>query len=381
MVRPVKSLLRIALWTGLAVVLLIGLTEAALWLLAPVGKRVSHRFEFDNQLPGLKERVSFSMDGRSLRSWHSEAATGRDLHIVVLGGGATLAVLQNDEDTWWGQLGAALQQEFPQSRVRISALFRDQTTILHGAKWAQENLADLKPDIVLAAYGFEDVIGQPGTYTYRADALSHLSLEANPRGPVKEFLVTTSQLCRRAVNQRQKRGLNATLGPLGERNAFAQRLLQQRRLYASLPLKYEIKRPEGADPLAEYLDGVKSLAASAAQNGATFAVIGEPSLHRGLMEGGAENYLHRWFVIDPAQGNAGVARLDSGWIELQLSRYFGEAEKFCTTQGIAFVDPTRKLPAHPALFVDDTMLTDDGAATFAKVVLPTVKPLVAARLR
>jgi hypothetical protein len=27
------------------------------------------------------------------------------------------------------------------------------------------------------------------------------------------------------------------------------------------------------------------------------------------------------------------------------------------------------------------MLTDDGAATLAKVVLPTVKPLVAARLR
>jgi len=379
----VKPLLRILVWAGLAVAVLTGLIEAALWLLAPVGKRVSHRYEFDNQLPGLRERVSFTVDGSSLRSWTPPApdAAGREVRLLILGGGASVGLLQNDEDTWWGQLGTALQEEFPGARLRVSALFRDQATILQGAKWAEQHLAECKPDIVIAMYGFEDVLSHDGAYVYAPGKLATLSLEANPRGPFKEFLVNSSQLCRRVVNRGQTRGLTMTLGPLGEHNAFAQRLAQQRRAYASLPLRYEVDRPEGRDPIAEYLDGLRSLATTCKQTGAALAVVGEPSLHRGLMDGGAERLVHRWFLLEPAKDTAGVVRLDSGWIELQLSRYHAAAEKLCASLGVPFLDPTRKMPSHPAVFVDDAMLTDAGASTLATLVLPTVKPMVGARLK
>jgi len=370
------------MWTSFALVVLVGLVETVLWLFAPAGKRVSHRYEFDNQLPGVEERVSFMVDGRSLRTWKGTSdGEGRELRVLVLGGAATTGLLQNDPDTWWGRLGATLQEKLPASRVQVSALFRDHTTILHGAKWAEAHLAEVKPDVLVAAYGFEDVIGQHGAYTYEADRLAKVSLEANPRGPVKEFLVDVSQICRRMVNRGQRRGLTATLGPLGERNAYARRLLQQRQLYATLPLKYEIERPAGRDPLAEYLDGLRALAATAAANGAALVVIGEPALHRGVMDGGAERLVHRWFIEDPARGDAGVVRLDSGWIELELARYHGEAERLCSSLGVPFLDPTRKLPAHPALFLDDTMLTDGGARALAGLVAPTVQPLVEARLK
>lgn len=380
-----KPLFRILIWAGVAVAVLVGLLEAALWLFAPVGKRISQRFEFDNQLPGLKERVSFMVDGQSLRTWKSSpaeaAAAGREVKVLVLGGGASVALLQNDEDTWWARLGAALQSEFPTARFQVSALSREYCTILQGAKWAELNLAAVQPDVVIALFGFEDVMAHDGAYTYTPDKLATVSLDGNSRGPVKEFLVQYSQLSRRLVNRGQKRSLMAKLGPLGERNAYAQRLAAHRQLLAQLPLAYEVERPDGRDPMMEYLDGLRALAATCQQNGAAFAVIGEPSLHRGLMDGGAERFVHRWFMLAPSKGDAGAVRLDSGWLELQLSRYYANAEKLCASLGVPFLDPTRKLPATPAVFVDDVMLTDAGATTLAKLVLPTVKPLVEGRLK
>jgi len=47
---------------------------------------------------------------------------------------------------------------------------------------------------------------------------------------------------------------------------------------------------------------------------------------------------------------------------------------------VPFIDPTRKLPANPLVFVDDVMLTDSGALTLAQSVLPIVKPLVEKKL-
>ncbi|TXJ06060.1 MAG: hypothetical protein E6Q29_11895, partial [Alicycliphilus sp.] len=164
------------------------------------------------------------------------------------------------------------------------------------------------------------------------------------------------------------RALMSRLGPLGERNAYAQRLAQLRQVYAQLPLAYEVERPEGRDPLAEYLDGIRALHTLCQKKGASLAVVGEPTLHRGLMDGGADRMVHRWFILHPAKGDAGVVRLDSGWIELELSRYFSAAEKLCGSLGVPFTDPTRKLPANPLVFVDDVMLTNSGATTLAKSV-------------
>lgn len=363
--------------------MLLVLIEAVLWLFAPVGKRASQRFAFDNQLPGLKERVAFTVDERSLRSW-SPAATprdGREVKILVLGGAASLALLQNSEDSWWGQLGAALQDGFPQARVRVDTLAREHTSILRAAKWAEQNLAEVKPDIMIAMFGFEDVMSHDGSYVYNAGKLATLDDDSSRRGALKNFLVNTSQICRRIVIRRQRRAVMAKLGPLGERNAYAQRLARQRHILAQLPLAYEIDRPDGRDPMPEYLDGIRALASLCGQHGASLAVVGEPSLHRALMDGGAERLVHRWFVREPAKQDAGVVRIDPGWIELQLSRYYTAAEKLCASLDVPFTDPTRKLPAHPAFFVDDTLLTDAGALTLAGLVQPLVKPLVEARLQ
>ena len=385
MVPAVKRILRFFLWSGLAVLLVAGLIEASLWLFAPVDKRVSQRWAFDNKIHGLQERVSFTVDGRSLRSWEAEPSAGgtqggRDFTVLVLGGGATSAMLQNDAEAWWGRLGALLQQEFPSARIHVRALMREYCTSLQAAKWAETHLAAVNPDLVIVALGFEDVLSQDGAYVYSPSKLASLEIDSSRRSPLKEWLIDSSQVCRRLVHRGQRRALMAKLGPLGEHNAYAQRLAQLRAIHAQLPLAYEVERPEGRDPLQEYLDGLRTIAGLCQAQGCSLAVVGEPTLHRGLMDGGADRMVYRWFFKEPSKGNAGAVRLDSGWIELELGRYYKAAEEFCTSKGVPFTDPTRKLPANPLVFVDDVMLTDSGALTLAKTVLPVVKPLVEKKL-
>lgn len=379
-----KSPLRLLAWLAGAGIVLLALIEGGLWLAAPIAKRASHRISFDNQIPGLKQEVSYVVDGRYLRHWQpSEGAAtgGRPLKILVLGGGATAALLQDDADAWWGQLGAELQKEFPQARVEVSALFREAAGALYGAKWAQENLPALKPDIVIAAYGTDDIYLHNGDYTYNAQKLATLDTQNATGGGLKNFVLNVSQIARRISNGRQKRSFSAKLGPLGERNAFAKLLARQRGMHAQLPLKYEVERPEGRDPAAEYLDALQSIAATAKASGAAFCVLGEPTLHRGLMGPAEERLVHRWFFAEPGKGDAGVARLDSGWVELELGRYLSQAEKWCESGQIPFLDPLRKMPPSAEVFVDDVMLTDTGATLYARLALPLVKPLAQAKLQ
>ena len=134
-------------------------------------------------------------------------------------------------------------------------------------------------------------------------------------------------------------------------------------------------------PAVEYVDGLKSLAESAKAIDAAFLVVGEPTLHSGLLGPAEERLVHRWYQADPAAGNKGVFRLDSGRVEIELGRYFSEAKKVCQSLGVPFVDPQRKIPPVSHFFVDDVLLTDEGATGVARLLFPSVKPLVEARLK
>ena len=119
----VKLLTRILLWTGFTGAVLLILVEGIMWVFFPAPKRISQEFEFENQLPGLKGKASFTLDERFLRTWKpDDASTGKEIHIVCLGGMATSAVLQNAPDTWWGRLASELQRQYPKSAFRVSAL-------------------------------------------------------------------------------------------------------------------------------------------------------------------------------------------------------------------------------------------------------------------
>jgi hypothetical protein len=377
----VKPVFRILLWTGLVVLVVLGVTEGILWLTAPVPKSVGYTVDLDNEIPGVKAKVSFDINERFLRTWRSGEQGGRTVRVVCLGGSATAAPLQNNKDAWWAQLGAMLEQQFPDARFEVSALMREGLGVLYGAKWAQEHLAATQCDILIAVYGLDDILLHPDNYTYQAAKLDSVKLGGRDRGPVRQFLINTSQICRRISNGRQRRALAQNLGRWRERNFYAKGLARERAVYAQLPIRYEIGRTKGRDPVVEYVDGLKSLAASAKANNALFLAVGEPTLHSGVMGPEEELLVHRWFTADPSALPKGVFRLDSGRIDIELGRYFSEAEKACQALGVPFYNPQRKVTRTSIHFVDDVHVTDEGAAGFAHLLLPLVKPLVETRLK
>ncbi|MGI8602344.1 MAG: hypothetical protein ACR2OZ_05030 [Verrucomicrobiales bacterium] len=375
-----KLLARILLWIGLAAVLLIGAVEAVMWIFFPA-PRVAQVFEFENQIHGLSEKVSFEIDQKYARRWAPEhSGGGKEIHIVCLGGSATTAVLQNAQETWWGQTAAKLKKEFPESRFHVTTLAVEHRGILYGAKWAEEHLPQLRPDLVIAMYGFDDILLHPANYQYDPNKITKLKLDGQRRGKLKTFLVKVSQICRRISYARQRYALADKLRVLREKNYFSKFLRTERAIYPQLPVKYEVKREEGGDPVAEYLDGLRLLSAAAKKAGASLCIIGEPTLNTGLMGAVEERMVHRWWVFDPKQGNKGVVRVDPGGIEMELNRYQRAAARFCQDQGIPFVNLHGKLAPKLENFVDDVILTNLGAAAAADLILPAVQPLVKSKL-
>jgi hypothetical protein len=377
----VKLVTRLVLWLALAGAALIGLVEGAMWLAAPAPKTIGYRVELNNEIPGLKPKVAFAINEKYLRSWESAAGSGPTVHLVCLGGSATVGMLQDDADTWWGQLGALLQKEFPNARIKVSALTREAVGILYGAKWAKGRLDQVDCDVLVAMYGLDDILLHPETYAYNPGKFETIKLGGRERGALKQFLLDYSQVCRRISNGRARRGLAANLGRLREPNYYAKALARERTIYPQLPIKYELARTEGHDPLAEFVEGIDSLASTARACGASFVMIAEPTLHSGLMGPAEEQLIHRWYIAEPDAGPRGVYRIDSGRIEIELDRYFAAAAKRCQELGVSFITTRRKLPADSVHFVDDVLLSDQGAASLAGLLLPSFKPLVQARLQ
>lgn len=372
-----KMLMRIVIWGAVAVVILLALTEAILWMTAPVGKRASLTYRFENEIPGLKEQTVFSTDENSLRTWNSPTQSGTPLHILCLGGAATSALLQNNEDTWWGQLGSLVQKEFPARQVKVSALLRDDAPLLATARWAHDKLPELKPDVVLVMGGFSDVLNQPANYRYDPQKISTPPPADGSTGGLKNFLLNISQLARRYSHSRQRSAHLKRLGPLGELNAYAKMLAQTQAIYAQLPLRYETEREEGQDPALEFIDALNVIATSSRGIGAGLVFIGEPTLQRGVLDNEEARLLHRWYSLDGGPPTPeSVVRLDPGRVELEMGRYYASMEKLAQSLGVPCFNPERRIPASAGVFFDDTMFTDAGAAAFAQLLLPVVKPVV-----
>jgi hypothetical protein len=352
-----------------------------MWVFFRVPKRISQEFEFENRLPGLKEKVTFSIDERLLRTWRpGEVGNADGFHIVCLGGTATGAILQNAPDTWWGQLGSELQHRFPQSALRVSALAVDSGGVLYGARWARQNLPELKPDLVIAMYGFDDIMLQPGDYVYDPKRIETIPLPGRSRGVVKDFLLGSSQICRRISNARQRYAMAERMRTQREPNFYAKHIQQQRSIHPYVQdVVYEIKREPGRDPIVEYLDGLKWLSEACGQSGAKLCFVGEPSLNTGLMGEVEERMVHRKWRRDSTQTMKSIARVDPGGIELELNRYQREAEKFCQQNGIPFINLHKTLTPSRENFVDDVILTDAGAVAAARLLFPVVKPIVEAQ--
>ena len=199
----------------------LGLAEAGLRLFAPVvvdpptGDPLAHRWEYRQNLPGLRPVIVYQQNEYGLRSRAigSEPKKPGDVRVVCLGASTTDQPTQNLEDTWCDLLGVALNRDYaaPGVRYQTGSFGRGGYRAVDDLAWAEDSLAALQPDLVVLLLGINDLVWNGGP-DYRYVGLdSALAGSRIRRGPAstprtdtlpslpRRLCSARLQLCRRAI--------------------------------------------------------------------------------------------------------------------------------------------------------------------------------------
>ena len=330
-----------------------------------------------NDIPGCRKDVRLVFDRRQVRKfgWTEGEAPAGTVRILCLGGWATFAMNQNDEDTWWGRLKTGL--EAAGYKVEIAARGAERSGIVEAVNVSAPVIASLRPHLVIADFGFDDVLIHPLDYRYDAAAVAARMAQQTP--PWKQKMLEWSQIARMKRWWTTRREMGAAQNTIGRTDALKRSIDEARKAVQGLPKVEGLPRPAGQDPVAEYLDGIRELHRLTKAAGATLVLTGEPSLHDSVIGLAQEESLVAYVAASVAGDRVqNPARPDPGWVEREMARYAAAAEGYAKEHGLVWIDLNGRVPRDLEHFYTDVMLTDLGAEAMAKALLPTVEPLVRA---
>jgi len=367
-----KILYRFAL---ISLALFLGL-ELIMWLFVRLPVDPLKRIQLSNELPGLKKDVALTVDKDLARYLDDTSGPKKNgnVRILCIGGGATFGMFQNAGDTWWGQLGRQLQARgLP---VQVAAWGQDRMGIVASTPVAAALMENWKPDVVIANFGFDDVVGQPVEYTYQPEKARSLAGPPKPKG-WKQLLLKVSQsarLFRWFTRQQEQAGIQNTVG---RTDYWKQHLDEIRKQVNGLAAQTPPVREAAQDPKLEFLDGWKVMLELCQRNGATLIMTGEASLHDSTNNLTQQESLLALVPLKSG-GKSESVRPDPAWVERELDRYAEAAEAFATTAKLPWVNLNGRVPRDTANFFSDVIFTDAGAAAAARELLPVVEPVVRA---
>ncbi len=375
-----QSLLGLAKRLLLGAAALVLLVELVLWTAFRLPSETPIVVRLDNNLPGLKPKVTLEIDHNSMRSMNLTAGSkpAGSLRILCVGGNATQGQLQNVEDTWWGRLAVEISQTHGGTRVEIAANGEHSFLSLAGARWLESHAAEFKPDIIIANFGAGEVLTQPLEYTYSSTKYASLPTFRHERAAWKNGLLKVSQIVRRLQASSRRRQGQDLERQVGAEDYFKDGLAKMRAEFARLSPVPNPFRLSDVDPAREYLDALRHLAETAQAVGAQLVISGEPCLASYLIS--AEE-LGLCCTFTPKKlGDPSMVRLDAAWVDREIKRFQEGAKKFAEEKKLPFVDLNTTLPKSKENFVTETILTDAGAAAMAKTLAQVVAPLASKAL-
>lgn len=354
---------------------LVVVIELVLHLALPVEPDIGTNLILNNKLPGVSEKVNLVIGPDLLRraNWGNGENTGDSIRVVCLGGAATVGMLQNVRGTWWGRLQESIKGLYPDKKIEFAALGVEARGSRFGAKWASESLSELKPDLVIAQYGLDDVLYHPESYEFDERGLDAVKLRRQRRG-VKKVLINMSQIVRRISRVRQETAQKLQQKRFGQENYYASVMERGRILYREMDLVFALPREEGKDPMAEYLQSLRVIVGASRDAGAKVLLVGEPTLCGEFMDASARQLLSIPVQVNDAENP--LRKPEPGWVEKELYRYYANANEYAKEAAVPFVNLEGEVPKDRNHFLNESMLTDKGAQIVADLLLPQVKLLL-----
>jgi lysophospholipase L1-like esterase len=331
-----------------------------------------------NELPGSKPEVVIKFDRIQARRFGLTDGDKKPgtVRIFCLGGWGTLAMNQNDGDTWWGQLQARLAAKGLQAE--IAARGTERTPLSDNLSASMALIESLRPDVLIINAGFDDAIAPPFDYRYDQAAVA-AKFVPKPTS-MRDRITAVSQIARlkRLMNARKEMGI--AQNAIGRTGVFQKTLSDAQEGIRRLPAVEGLSRTPGKDPIEEYRDALTAAKALAARIGATLILTGEPVLET-ASPGITEEQSFVAYVSASSIDNRvdRPARTSPAWIEREVRRYADAAESFALAGNLPWVDLNNRIPHDSEHFVTDVMLTDKGAAVIADALLPVVEPAVRAK--
>ncbi len=359
----------------LPVIFFFGL-ELFLWIFVRIPMEPLKKIDLSNTLPGLKPEVRLSFDRNLVR--YLDDASGKKpagtLRILCLGGSATFAILQNAEDTWWGQLGRQLQaKSLP---VQVAAWGQDRTGIVASTPMAASLMEEWQPDLVIGNFGFDDVVGQPLDYRYVPEKAQGLPGPPRTAG-WKQALLHVSQTARLARWWARRQETADIQGRIGRTDYWQKAFAGMREQANTLPIQPLPERDPAQDPLMEFMDGWEVLKELCQRHGARLVLTGEASLHdstNNLTQ--QENLIALVPLTSDTGTKARFQRPDPAWVEREMDRYAAAVETMAKSAGLPWLNLNGRVPRDLDHFFNDVILTDQGALVVARELLPVVEPVL-----
>ena len=370
-------MLRLAKLLGLQFALLLALLivfELALWWVVPVEIAPGRELTYSQNLPGLKQEVTFRTIGQGVRSasMRSFAKPEGSKRILCLGASTTQQATQNDEDTWCAILERLLRSNpTPGSHSIHSLSFGSGgQRAVDTARWLNSNYKIIKPDIVVTLLGVNDVSwsGGPGFQIRDVNSViesQYTSLANKARIRCQEL----SQICRRLWSSWLRIRRMGKLRTGESLEWHSENLPSLRQEYRDLPyLATPVRNP---DPLVEFRLATRWILEFLRARDVSVVVLGQPVLWK--PEFTTKEFRQLWFRVATPQG---FVRPSGSWLLNEMGRFNNAQKEEAEKIGAQYLDLDELIPKTVDYYFDDCHLTDKGSEYFAKMVFPIVRELL-----
>lgn len=376
-------------WVALPAILIALLAEGVLWALfrAPaepvweIGVRNLWEKDPETGTQPFKNDVILRVNSKNITRSSGTAPDGGKSgkpRILCIGAASTFAKLQSSADTWWGQMRTQLDAAgTPAEVVAWASIGGELVHAIDAAHWFKNAAESLQPDVVIVTLGLDDIIGYGPGYQYDKNKAATLP-PAPVTGGFRRLALSFSQIARHISGMRQAKVAASFSEQLGRQDQQKEHIARSKMTLSSSNFMDNPVRLADADPLLEYLDGLRIIAETCKARGIKLILSSEPTIFDEISTDTQKAICtrHMEVIID---GEKRYGRLNPEWVAQEMKRYAAAAEKLAAEQGAAWQPADGILSRTSDNFFTEQLLTDAGAKQMGALFVPVVKKVLSGK--